>query len=177
MGFRGTLGRSLPSRHSGAALRGAVYFGGGALWGSPLPTRCSSSPCASSICPERSAQPQPPSELHAVPRSSGKPRRYVSHTREPKSRRKRSASPAHWGGGGCVTRDPQILQPTEIPPPPPPCAPPPLCAPPGPQPLSDSHPIEPHHPLNVAPQFLHPPTSHPPPPHPRGSRAPQLCTP
>ena len=120
MGFRGTLGRSLPSRHSGAALRGAVYFGGGALWGSPLPTRCSSSPCASSICPERSAQPQPPSELHAVPRSSGKPRRYVSHTREPKSRRKRSASPAHWGGGGCVTRDPQILQPPEIPPPPPP---------------------------------------------------------
>lgn len=65
MGFRGTLGRSLPSRHSGAALRGAVYFGGGGSVG---------------LTPPHAVQQQPLCQQHlpraqrAAPAAVGAPR-------------------------------------------------------------------------------------------------------
>lgn len=65
----------------------------------PLPRRCRTSPWASSIWAVRSMQPQPQSVLQGVPASAGKPRRYVSHNREEKSRWKRSSSSAGGGGG------------------------------------------------------------------------------
>lgn len=57
---------------------------------SPGGIRCSSSPCASSICPVRRTHPQPLSVVREA--SWGKPRLYVSHRRDAKQRRKQSLS-------------------------------------------------------------------------------------
>lgn len=60
---------------------------------SPGGSRCSSRPCASSICPVRRTQPQPLSVVRAQLPRGGKPRLYVSHRRETKERRNLSLSP------------------------------------------------------------------------------------
>lgn len=60
---------------------------------SPSGIRCSSRPCASSICPVRRRQPQPLSVVREHPASGGKPRLYVNHRRDVKELRKRPFPP------------------------------------------------------------------------------------